>query len=222
VRPLRVTYVDTSEKDDPFARFAFVIEDDSQMAAPNGGCIHEWESGLLGPRLLENSQAILVDIFQYMIGNTDWSGVEMHNMKLSSYPNGHPSTVPYDFHLSGVVDARNAIPDPQFPIHSVRDRLFRGFCPDQMNRRPEWYETAFARLREARADIYELWSRQEGLSEDKLRNTLKDFDDFFEILNEPEDIDEYMMRSCRRVHGLQSRKPPHAHDAQVRSEMNPG
>lgn len=200
VRPLRVTYVDKSQEDDTFTRLAFVIEDDSQMAARNGGRIHEWERGQLDPRLLEQDQAILVDIFQYMIGNTDWSGVEMHNMELFRYPNGRPSTVPYDFDFSGVVDARYAVPDPQFRIHSVRDRLFRGFCPDQVNRRPERYEAAFDRFREARADIYELWRTQEGLSQDKLRDTLKYFDDFFEILDDPEAIDNYMMRDCRRVH----------------------
>jgi len=125
----------------------------------------------------------------------------MHNMELFRYPNGRPSTVPYDFDFSGVVDARYAVPDPQFRIHSVRDRLFRGFCPDQMNRKPEWYDAAFDRFREARADIYELWRNQEVLGEAKLRETLEYFDDFFETLDDPKDIEKYMLRDCRSVHG---------------------
>jgi len=201
VRPLRVTYVDTSQEDETFTRFAFLIEDNAQMAARNGGLIHEWEGGQLDPRILEPHQAILVDIFQFMIGNTDWSGVEMHNMELFRYPNGRPATVPYDFDFSGVVDARYATPGSQVSITSVRDRLFRGFCPDQVNRRPEWYEATYDRFREAKADIYELWRTQEDLSGDKLRETLEYLDDFYEILEDPREIERKIMRTCRRVHG---------------------
>jgi len=201
VRPLRVTYVDTSGEDDTFTKFAFLIEDDSQMAARNGGRIHDWESGQLDPRLLEKDHAILVDIFQFMIGNTDWSCVEMHNMELFRYPNGRPSTVPYDFDFSGIVDAKYAVPDPDMGIRSVRDRRFRGFCPDQMNRRPEFYEAAFDLFREKKGEIYQMWRDQEGLSEDNLRESLKYFDEFYKILDDPEGFEKYMMRDCRRVHG---------------------
>jgi hypothetical protein len=199
VRPARVTYVDTSREDDTFTRFAFLIEDDSQMAARNGGRIHDWESGQLDPRLLEKNHAILVDIFQFMIGNTDWSGVQMHNMELFRYPDGRPSTVPYDFDFSGIVDARYAVPDPILPIRSVRYRLFRGFCPDQMSRRPELYEAAFDLFRQKKDEIYQMWRDQEGLSEDQLRESLEYFDEFYEILDDPGRIERYMLGDCRRV-----------------------
>jgi len=126
VRPARITYVDTSREDDTFTRFAFLIEDDSRMAARNGGRIHDWKSGQLDPRLLEKDHAILVDIFQFMIGNTDWSGVQMHNMELFRYPNGRPSTVPYDFDFSGIVDARYAVPDPILPIRQAVQGFLSG------------------------------------------------------------------------------------------------
>jgi hypothetical protein len=203
VRPVQVTYVDTSGEDDTVSRFGFLIEHDSQMAARNGGRIHDWERGQLNPRLLEERQAVLVDIFQYMIGNTDWSGVEMHNMELFRYPNGRPSTVPFDFDFSGMVDARYAVPDPVLGIRSVRTRLFRGFCPGDVNRRPAVYDEVFDLFREKRNAIYQLWREQEDLSEDTLKSSLEYLDDFYEILEDTARIEREIMRNCRSLSGRQ-------------------
>lgn len=199
VRLARVTYVDSSGRDDPFTRYAFIIEDDDVMALRNGGRKVPWTSGQLNPRLLENHHAILVDIFQYMIGNTDWSGVEMHNMELFQTEDRKTSTVPFDFDFSGLVQARYAVPDQSLPIRRVRDRLFRGFCPDQMNRGPEDYETVYAIFLEKREEIYEMWRNQEGLERDRVKDTLEYFDDFYEILSDPRKIQRQMMATCRRL-----------------------
>ncbi len=68
---------------------------------------------------MERDQAILVDVFQYLIGNTDWSGVEMHNMELFQTPAGVYATIPYDFDFSGIIDARYAEPRC-VPTHTLR------------------------------------------------------------------------------------------------------
>ena len=38
--------------------------------------------------------------------------------------------VPYDFDLSGLVDASYAKPDPSLNLRSVRKRKYRGYCTD--------------------------------------------------------------------------------------------
>ena len=199
VRLAQVTYVDSSGRDDPFTRYAFIIEDDDMMALRNGGRKLDWTSGQLDPRLLEDHQSILVDAFQFMIGNTDWSGVEMHNMELFQTPGGGTSNVPLDFDFSGLVQARYAVPDQSLPIRRVRDRLFRGFCPDQMNRGPEDYESVYAIFLEKKEEIYESWRNQEGLEEDQVEDTLEYFDDFYDILSDPRKIQREMMSTCRRL-----------------------
>lgn len=199
VRVAQVTYVDTSGRDDPFTRYAFIIEDDDVMALRNGGRKVDWTTGQLDPRLLQDHHAVLVESFQYMIGNTDWSCVEMHNMELFLTPDGRASTVPYDFDFSGLVNARYAAPDQSLPIRRVRDRLFRGFCPDQMNRGPEEYEAVYAIFLGKKDEIYELWRSQEGLEEDRLEDTLEYFDEFFETLSDPRRIEDRMMSTCRRL-----------------------
>ncbi len=201
VKPARVTYVDTSGEDDTFSRFAFLIEDDSDMAVRNGGRKQDWESGQLHPLQLENHHAILLDVFQFMIGNTDWSGVEMHNMELFRPPSGPLSTVPYDFDFSGLVDARYAEPDRTLPIRDVRDRHFRGFCPGQVGRNPEAYEEVYAFFREKKEEIYRLWREEPLLAEETREDSLEYLEEFYEILEDPDRIQRQMMADCRRIAG---------------------
>lgn len=199
VRLARVTYVDTTGKDDPFTRFAFLIEPDEIMALRNNARVIQWTSGQLDPRLLEKRNAILMDMFQYMIGNTDWSGVEMHNMILIRSWENVPYAVPYDFDFSGLVNARYASPDPSLSISRVRQRLFRGFCAGDVDRPQEDYDAVYDFLREKKEEIYGMWGDLEGLEKDRLEDTLDYFDDFYETIGDPKRIEARMMRDCRRL-----------------------
>lgn len=72
-----------------------------------------------------------LDLFQYMIGNADYSVQGRHNMKvltpkLSMNDIGIP--IPYDFDYSGLVDASYAVPGDNLGISSVTQRYFLGSC----------------------------------------------------------------------------------------------
>ena len=69
-------------------------------------------------------------LFQYMIGNTDYSSAYGHNVKLF-FIDKNTIPVPYDFDMSGLVNANYAvvsqIGNKTLPIDNVRHRLYRGF-----------------------------------------------------------------------------------------------
>ena len=199
VRMAEITYVDESGEDETFTRQAFLLEDDSDMAKRNASVKWDWQGGQLNPVLQDRNQAILVELFQYMVGNTDWSGVEMHNMELIRDPNGRPFTVPFDFDFAGIVDARYAVPDQSLPIRSVRVRHFRGFCPDQLNRPPEAYQAVIELLQERKEEMYDLWRNQEGLDPGRLKDTLEYLDDFYEILDRPDRFQRDILDKCVRI-----------------------
>ena len=202
VRLARMTYVDSSGEDDTFTRYAFMIEDDDVMATRNGGLKVDWNTDYqFDPRLLDTHQAILIDIFQYLIGNTDWSGVQMHNMELIHLPPMPYATVPYDFDFSGIIDARYANPDESLSIRSVRDRLFRGLCPEEVNRTLEEYEAVFGEFREKKEELLDLWRNQEGLEESRVERTLDYMEDFYEILNDPRQVQVRIFNQCRSMRG---------------------
>jgi len=128
VRLLHINYKDTREKIKSYSQYAFVIEDVDKMAKRNN--CYEVEKQVFKSERTDRDQMTLVAIFQYMIGNTDWSVPNYHNIKLIR-PAGDsvsfPYTVPYDFDFAGLVNARYAIPSENLSITSVQERLYRGF-----------------------------------------------------------------------------------------------
>jgi hypothetical protein len=200
VRPVQVTYVDTSGEEETLVKFGFLIEDDSHLADRNGGWKLEWESGQLDPRVLRARHAVIVDVFQYFMGNTDWSPVEMHNMELLQFPAEPPVTVPFDFDFTGMVDARYAIPHPDADIASVRQRRFRGFCAEDVGRPPDLFDEAIQLFREKEEEFRQLWRGQEGLEEGTLRKAMDYMDEFFEIIGDPDRTEAYMLRDCRKLY----------------------
>lgn len=133
VRLLEVEYVDTGDEGAaPQVRDAFLIESEEDFAKRRGATALE-APGVVVSRL-DAAQAARLYVFQYLIGNTDWSLVTAeaadtccHNVDLFAR-DGRTLPVPYDFDLSGLVHASYARPDPSLRIASVRTRRYRGYC----------------------------------------------------------------------------------------------
>ena len=134
VRLLHITYTDTDGrlKEKEFGRYGFLIESSSTLADRVGGRPEQVAGVSL--RSLDDQQAASVYIFQYLIGNTDWSLVTAdeddtccHNGDLLEISSDR-YYVPYDFDLSGLVNFSYARPDPALNISRVTQRLYRGYC----------------------------------------------------------------------------------------------
>jgi hypothetical protein len=98
VRLVKIKYEDTRGKIKPYTQFGFLLEDVDELAARNK-CV-EVEGGQWLTESTDRDQMTLVAIFEYMIGNTDWSVPHYHNVKLMrlvSSPIAPPYVVPYDF-----------------------------------------------------------------------------------------------------------------------------
>jgi hypothetical protein len=128
VRLLHITYNDSKQKVKPYTQYAFLMEDMKDLAKRNN-CI-EIKKKKFYTENTNREQMTFVNLFQYMIGNTDWAVPNYHNIKLMAPKNDtlkRPYTIPYDFDYSGFVNASYAVPDPILGIESVNERLYRGF-----------------------------------------------------------------------------------------------
>lgn len=134
VRLLRVTYEDTSGRLKDLERpyYAFVVEPDDDLAARLEGTIASIEAVLYSR--LDESQTALMNVFQYLIANTDWSFVRnlededcCHNVDLIE-KNEVLLPVPRDFDLAGLVNATYAKPAEETRIRRVTTRAYRGYC----------------------------------------------------------------------------------------------
>jgi hypothetical protein len=194
VRLARMTYEDSTGKRDPFTEFAFLIEDEEAMTKRNNGSVVDPQGRTVQQRSIDAEHMVLVAVYQYMIGNTDWSLPGLHNialMQVKGIPD--PVAVPYDFDFSGVVNAHYAIPAAQTNITTVRQRAYRGFC------RPEAdLMSILARFSQQREAIYALYQNNPFLDQKQIKSTLSYFDDFYEVVNNPKKVKREFLDGCRK------------------------
>lgn len=188
-RLAKIRYVDTSGRRDDAVRYAFVTEHFESLATRLRCKIIPKKK--FDSRKADPYTAGLMDVFQYMIGNTDWSVTHQHNVVLLSCPPDSIIPLPYDFDSSGVVNARYATPAPQVKIKSVRERIYRGLC------RPEaMFDTIFDHLIDTKPAIYALLENQPGLDRRWLYQTTRYYDQFYKTLANPKNLQKRILDAC--------------------------
>ena len=80
VRLLKVEYIDTSGKKKPRDNYAFLIEPVAQMAKRLNS--KEYDRKGVPNIGVDRENATIMGLFQLLVGNTDWSIPNMHNIKL--------------------------------------------------------------------------------------------------------------------------------------------
>jgi hypothetical protein len=75
---------------------------------------------------LHSNQEKLASLFQYMIGNCDWSYFLCRNMEFIQSQDGKIFPVPYDFDYCGFVNAPYSAPNAQIGQKTVKDRVYLG------------------------------------------------------------------------------------------------
>lgn len=195
VRLAEITYKDLNDKSREVKRYGFLIEDDERMAERNGGKITEVL--MSNQDRCDRKTLDIFTIFQYMIGNADWWMAKpiVHNAKLIYKEGSLIIPVPYDFDYCGAVNAKYAIPPEELPITSVRERYFRGYC-----RLPGTYEKTVAIFNEKKEEIYAVYSNFELLDEKKKKFTLKYYDGFYDIVNDPKQLERKIYNNCEINH----------------------
>ena len=108
-----------------YSKYAFLIEDESQFEERTQGKFRD--TLLKSQRELLRDELLTLYVFQYMIGNTDWSLGNLHNVRILHFPTLDKSVVvPYDFDYAGMVGANYAVPHETLPIKDVRERYYKG------------------------------------------------------------------------------------------------
>ena len=198
VRLAQITYVDTEEREDSLTQYAFFIEDDDAVAQRNG-----WQFlpvPVVPPEYIDGTQLSLLDVFQFMIGNTDWDAFRRepdreeccHNVKPIGSIEGPVFPIPYDFDWTGVVDAPYAEPHPSLRLRSVRQRMYRGLCrPD------EFLSNTFAIFNQRKDAIYALYLNEPALEDRYRQRTIEYFDEFYEIINDAGKVRSQIVSRCR-------------------------
>lgn len=189
VRLCRVTYRDARGRGRPDVHYAYFLESAEAMAQRNRATLVPKQL-FIGMKQLDPPPTATMAIFQYMIGNTDWSVPYRHNIRLlSQNVRSAPVPVPYDFDYSGLVMAPYAVPPEQLGLTSVRQRLFRGH-----DFPPETYAAVRALFNARRAAFYTVYLSSPYLSPDEKLFATTYLNDFYETLNDPKDFERRIGR----------------------------
>jgi len=193
-RLVKMTYADEGGKVQA-TRSAIILEEPTVLAERVGSSLAK-EKGA-GPDNLEPHHSALLGVFEYFIGNTDFSIFALHNIELLMQPDGNVIPVPMDFDFSGVVNARYATPDPKVNINSVRQRIFRGYCAPA-----EEYPKAFEQFRQGKDPIYALYQDAIGklMKKDYVDETIKYYNDFYKTINNSRDANREIVKACITGH----------------------
>jgi hypothetical protein len=192
VRLLRMTYVDSATRAVEAVRWSFFIEDADQVAARIGGKLVTQQGA--NADNLDPAATATVDVFQYLIGHTDYSFRTLHNAELVAMPDGSNIPVVYDFDFAGVINALYAGIDPQLPIKKVRERYFRGHCVHGPA-----YPAVYELFRQKRTAIEALYSDAVGalLAPGVVKSSLAYYADFYSQIAAPEATPRFF-RDCQK------------------------
>jgi hypothetical protein len=176
-----VTYVQSSSGQAIITRRGMFLEDDDDVARRLEGRVMEL------PRLtfkdVDQEMLTFTMVFEYMIGNTDFSIYALHNIRLIRTPARTVYTVPYDFDLSGLVNTSYAIADRAFGLRSVRDRLYRGPC-----RTLDELQPVLSQFKAHKAEILGLYDSLPDLDAAYRREAKDYLEEFYRSLDRPGDL----------------------------------
>jgi len=196
VRLLQVDYIDTEKDGKTRSKYAFLIEDDEELSKRIGLEMASIEA--VTTEQLDQRQTAFFSVFQYLIGNTDFSAVRgaadsacCHNAALFAGPDDRYIPVAYDFDLSGFVDAPYAAPNPNLKIKDVKQRLYRGFCSHN-----DFLDEAIRKVVDNQSDIMHLIATQDGLSKGSRRKASRYIAKFYDRVSNPAKVERYIVKEC--------------------------
>lgn len=194
VRMVKINYINTFKQTKTVSSYAFFIEPLDLLAVRMNSVPVELTT--LNQSNMDLEMMDRMAIFNYMIGNTDWSVPNQHNCKiLVSREPGKADLgqiVPYDFDYSGLVDASYAIPHESLGIETVRERLYLGLC-----RTDEQFLKALSEFSEKKQEFYDVIRNFPYLTEKEKKGMIMYLDQFYSGFDKRNSILYYLKRECK-------------------------
>jgi hypothetical protein len=193
VRLAKIDYINTGKKAKSISSYCFFIEPLNILAERIGS--NPVPSPKLSQQNIIPSSMDRMAIFNYMIGNTDWSVPNQHNCKvLTGHDFNYPGlgiVVPYDFDYSGIINTDYAVPYEGLGLKSVMDRRYLGAC-----RTKEEFDLALNEFREKKAEFYRVINEFPLLNDKTRKPMIKYLDSFYSDLENGKNVINSFLAGC--------------------------
>jgi len=197
VRLLNIEYIDTQRDRKPIIQYGFLIEPTEILALRTNSVITK--STHLTQRHIVPAVIDRLAIFSYMVAQWDWAIPGQQNIAVIVPSNfagtGLGIAVPYDFDLSGLVNASYGFPDAATGLKSNRDRKFAGIC-----RSREEFKKALEEFIILKNSFYKLIDDFPYLEQKSKKDLTLFLDQFYDQLDNPRDTErliEQFLNSCK-------------------------
>lgn len=169
---------------------AFFIEDDKKVAKRHEGKVAE---RFIHPLAMHSDIAVRNAMFQYMIGNTDFSVAYQHNGKLL-FVGKKFLPLPYDFDMSGFINPSYAVVNETLDLKNIRQRKYRGFKRDKS----EFYDARdyFVDNKAAMFSIMQTFEKDFD-SPKEYQEAYAYLQSFFEIIENDDAFEENVINQAR-------------------------
>jgi len=152
-------------------RIAFFIEDNDDVAERLGGKELDKDDDYLP---IDSLCLARMALFQYMIGNSDWTIMPLQNTEVIKVPGKNSFPVPYDFDLSAFVNAVYAPKALFIEPEELYNRVYKG--PELSSRFVKEAKNEFLQKRE---DLEQLVEQENRLSEGEKERILNYIESFY-------------------------------------------
>lgn len=196
VRLLSINYIDSQKKRKPIHQYGFFIEP-TEMLAKRTNCsqvkVLTINQKSIVARIMDR-----VALFNFMIGNYDWSVPGQHNIAVLKSNNPDPYglgiAIPHDFDWTGLVNPTYAVPTEEIGTENVRERIFFGIC-----RSKEVYNMELDQFLLKKDEFYSVINEFPYLNERVKKDITGYLDGFFNQLAGKRDIILYnLLNTCKK------------------------
>jgi len=186
----KIAYQDTKNPQNNETKWGFFIENPKKA------------SKRVQAKLLKNKDTIAylecnsflitqMAVFQFMIGNTDWSVRNKHNIEIIKTKNEYVA-IPYDFDLAGLIAAPYAQADTEVGVNRVGERLYRGYCQSEAE-----LELVLKKFEDKKHKIDSIWRFLPYHQAARNQKNRRYIADFYKIIENKDSIRKYFLEDCR-------------------------
>jgi len=178
----------------PLTQYGFAIEPLSLLEKRTK--TREIAYSRVSQRTIQPEMLDKMAIFNYMIGNTDWSVPIKHNVILLTQGQNPPANnnliVAYDFDYAGLVNTDYAVPFEALPINTVRERLYLAVC-----RSEDTFKNELAGFNEKKDEFYRVVNDFPYLSNRSKKDMITYLDSFFRAMNKRNTLVNKLLSDCK-------------------------
>jgi hypothetical protein len=182
-----ITYKNTGSSFNKSKHLAIIIED-AECLAHRVKC-QTLESKVINIDSLHDYQEKITSVFQYMIGNADWSYLMGRNMELLRQEEGLIVPVPYDFDYAGLVRAPYARANAALGQKTVLDRFYLGHVKSY-----EGLADIFSYFESKKGELIQAIEDANGLNYEDITQMKAYLISFYDIIESQERVENEMFR----------------------------